>query len=810
VALFCFGCFLLFYRRMLKKFSALIFFVLFSVCSLVLLACSDDDSSIEYLFDREVSDLSVVRQCASRADSASHCYQIRFRYPYATENLSKMYLWVDSLVVGDTAKAVDGDKLAKADTVIEFKQTTELYDTIDLTHFIKKYVDEERNVIDRDSLMIAIYCEYSSGDPGSVQRVMLHFVDDIKPLFKVIGAADSQWTTGAMFKWTRPTDQTDFYAVNDLSGVIYGYNITIYAENADEDLSGLKVTVISPEGTDSTGEKVYQRNASIHKSNDSIWVKTVEVRDNNRHYLYIAVLDGLGYNVDDPDSNVFHLVIEGLKPESYYRIASSAYDEVGNFSGNEKSSLTVWQEFNTTDSIAPLISTKIYTIEDSLYPGMARLDSNNQLRIFWGRSVDPRKAEHNIKVDTVLYIPGDCVEGICFDSVATYEIRYYDKLKKEWVKFDRQALSDSTYENTYKLDADTMKPLIDVAGANGLSSFVSNGIRWVAPGDTLILQIRSVDKSGYHSLALIDTIAVSPGSLAKQVECPEGFVAVKASDSAGVFCMERYEHRNDSGKFVFDVLHSEAVAACAGISASGFTVSLCKERDWELVCLSGGTLSYGVIEDGSSEASEYLFSSCNVATNDSASAASIATRSSRCMNPMGVHDMPGQYQEWVLGRSEDTVAVVKGGSYKLFGGLDRESQALCTNRSFPYYTRQAYTTDTVYLYREGTKVDTVYEADTSRTLYKMLTSADFKDTLQFFDVQDSSGNSIGTDYAPYAEYKKGGDEWLETLGKGLKYVPTETKVVFLTGERVAYRQAGAFYKSPAIGFRCCAYPQDAE
>ena len=177
------------------------------------------------------------------------------------------------------------------------------------------------------------------------------------------------------------------------------------------------------------------------------------------------------------------------------------------------------------------------------------------------------------------------------------------------------------------------------------------------------------------------------------------------------------------------------------------------------------------------------------------------------MNPMGVRDMPGQLQEWVMGRSEDTVAVLKGGSYKVMNGLDIETQALCTNRSFPVFTRLAYTKDSVYLYREGTKVDTVYQADTSRTLYKVLTQKDFKDTLQFFDVQDSNGNSVGTDYAPYSEYKKGGDEWLESLGNGMKYVPDHIEVVFLTGERVPFRGAANYYKSPAIGFRCCAYKE---
>jgi hypothetical protein len=88
-----------------------------------------------------------------------------------------------------------------------------------------------------------------------------------------------------------------------------------------------------------------------------------------------------------------------------------------------------------------------------------------------------------------------------------------------------------------------------------------------------------------------------------------------------------------------------------------------------------------------------------------------------------------------------------------------------------------------------------------------LRTKDFKDSLQFFKVQDSTGTTIGTDYALYSEYKKGGSEWLETVGNGLKYVPDHIEVVFLTGKTVSYRAASAFYKSPVIGFRCCAYPE---
>lgn len=763
------------------------------VCLFVFFACSDDENEAEFFFDREISELTVLRQCPEGVDSGAYCFMLRYRYPIDVENLASIYLWVDSTVVGDTAKSVNGTQLELATDVFEYpKGTTELYDTIDLTPYIQDFVR------DRDSLLVALVGAYSDdGRNGTIQRIYLHFGDDIPP--SAVAVYDSVWTTGALFEWSRPTDQTDFYKPIELSGAIVGYNVIIYSENKNEDIRDIKVYVTTPEGVDSTGTKYYTRHARIRANNDSVWVDKVDHGDNVKNYLRIAINDGKGYDVDDVDSNVFRLVIEGLKAESRYTIGFSTWDSCGNYSGSEaNTSVTMNQLFITTDSIAPLMPTKIWTIKDSVYPEMARLDSNNRLVLYWNRSVDPLQLDHGIKVDSILDIPGNCLPNYCYDTVSSYMIEYYDRNASKWMAYSYAGGSDR-YTIQYGLSADTFS-------VSAVGSFISDTIRWVAPGDTLILRIRSIDNSGYYSVALIDTIYVSPGALAKELECPEGFVAVKASDTLK-FCMEKLEHRNDSGAFMNNVLHSEAMATCEAISASGFKVSLCNERDWELVCLSGGTLSYGVVQEETSDASEYLFVDCNVATNDSLSAADLTQRNPRCMNPMGVRDMPGQYQEWVRGRSDDTIAVLKGGSYKIMSGIDRESQALCTNRSFSYFTRLAYTTDSVYLYREGTKVDTVFKADTSRTLYKVLTQKDFKDSLQFFDVQDSQGNSVGVDYAPYSEYKKGGDEWLEKVSNGMKYVPDHIEVVFLTGERVAFRGASNFYKSSSIGFRCCAYKE---
>lgn len=796
--------------RMMFRYFQILFLALLG--SFFLVACSDDTEGVEYMFDREVSEMSVLRQCAKDADSGAYCFQIRFRYPIETENLESFYLWVDSTVVGDTAKGVSKSQLEKATAVFDYSDAPAgLFDTIDLTEYIQEFVKT------RDSLMVAIYCGYSDDkDPGSVQRTFLHFGDDLAP--SAVSVRDSVWTTGALFEWFRPTDQRDYYQPADIYGPIVGYNIVIYSEDKDEDLRELKATVISADGTDSTGKTLYRRYARIISNNDSVWVDSINQSEKNKNYFHVTILDGKGVDSTDNEKNRFRLIIEGLKAESRYTIGLSAFDSAGNSSGtNGVSSVTTNQLFITTDSIAPLMPTSIFTIKDSLYPELARLDSNNRLRIFWSRSVDPLMVKHDIKVDSVLLIPDACYEGFCYDSIPTsYVIDYYDQIAGQWVTYSYAGGDAERYTELYEISGDTMAvyvPPVDGSKRDSLNvlPFVTDTIRWVAPGDTLIIRIRSKDKSGYYSTALVDTIAVSPGELASQVECPEGFVPVSIGDTT-IFCMERFEHKNDSGKFVSNVLHSEAMAACEAISASGFEVKLCGEQDWQLVCLSGGTLSYGVIEEDVA-ASEYLFSSCNVGTNDSAMALNLSLRSPRCVSPMGVRDFPGELQEWVRGRSDDTLAVVKGGSYEVFGGLDRESQALCTTRSFPYYTRPAYTKDTVYLYREGTRVDTVFTADTTRNLYEIITANHkdekyrFKDTLQFFTVKDPSGNEIGEDYALYGEYKKGGDEWLAEISNGLTYEPSRTEVVFVKKERVAYRQAAAFYKSPSIGFRCCAYPQ---
>jgi hypothetical protein len=776
-----------------------------SLVAVFLFACSDDDEGPEYMFDREISEYSVLYDCETGDADSSSCFKIRYRYPYRLDDYAGLCLWFDTTIVNDTSKAVSDKQIRLAHDTSneetyfhEYKKSGRYYDTIDVSKMVAPYIKDGY-----DSLQVAMFSEYTDGgDPGAVQRAVLRFKDNEPP--SVVVPEDSVWSKGVMLSWDRPIDQTNLQGVGN--GKILGYNIVIYAiDRPDEDIRDLKVSLQTPAGLDYTGGKYYKRSAQIVRNTDSVYIHEIKSSDKDKNYLRLVVLDGGAYDSKNPSNNHFRMFIEGLRTRSNtedyeYKVGFSSWDIVGNRSGSQgdtKVSPKDWRGFMTTDSIAPLMPRKIFTEEDSLFPGYAKLDSNNRVRIFWSRSVDPLQFKHGIEVDSELVIPRGCNIHECYSAVTSYTVEYYNKLDKSWNLYqDNENIAGTRYikgkDGSFSVDA------LDTA------SFVGYTIRRVAPGDTLILRILSVDSSGYKSKVLQDSILVSPGTLASELQCPEGYVAVSTSDTTS-FCMERFEHRDAKGNFMTNVLHSEAMAACEAVSASGFEVSLCRERDWELVCLSGGSLSYGVIEEEDSKASDYLFSVCNVSTNDSASAANIAKRDPHCMNPMGVHDLPGQYQEWVRGRSDDTIAILKGSSYKVFQGIDRESIAYCTNRAFPFYTRPGYTQDTVYLYREGTQVVTVYAADTTRILHKILTKNDFKDTLQFYDVVDANGKVIGKDYSLYSEYKKGGNAWLDSIANGLKYKPTSKEPVFLTGEMISYRHASSFYKSTAIGFRCCAY-----
>ena len=147
-------------------------FYLISLFSVFLFACSDDDDGTEFMFDREISEYSVLKGCGSNVPDGTPCFKIRYHYPMRTDDYSGLCVWLGTEVIDDTSKSV-GDKQInyahdsknKDAFFHEYKKTSRDYDTIDLTDKIAEF--EKEGVT---SLQVAMFSEYSDGgEPGAVQ-----------------------------------------------------------------------------------------------------------------------------------------------------------------------------------------------------------------------------------------------------------------------------------------------------------------------------------------------------------------------------------------------------------------------------------------------------------------------------------------------------------------------------------------------------------------------------------------------------------------------------------------------------------------
>ena len=182
---------------------------LLAVLAVFLVACSDDDDGAEFMFDREISEVSVLYECDS--DTASEpCFKIRYRYPYRLDDYAGLCVWLDTVIVDDTSKAVNNKQIAQAHDssnkeafFFEYKTNGRYYDTLDLTDRVAQFIKDGY-----DSLQVALFSEYTDGgDPGAVQRAVLRFKDNEPP--SVVVPEDSVWSKGVMLSWDRPIDQTN-------------------------------------------------------------------------------------------------------------------------------------------------------------------------------------------------------------------------------------------------------------------------------------------------------------------------------------------------------------------------------------------------------------------------------------------------------------------------------------------------------------------------------------------------------------------------------------------------------------------------
>jgi len=669
---------------------------------------------------------------------------MRWRHPIEKKDLQNYYVWLDTTVVNDSVQDVSQAQMSQASANIAYSGKGES-DSLDLTNLVSKFLE-------RDSLHIAIWAKYAGNEKGAVRHIYIHFGDDVPP--SIVYFSDSTASKSIWINWVRPTDQHDFYSPGEVNGPIAGYDISVEAMDKNENIRNATVKA-SPINNLYLFYKFIKQGHGVVLEKDN---------NQNQNFLRFVLLDGNGFASDDIESNNWKMEISGLKPEQQYKITIVAYDIAGNQSKSGNRTI------HTTDTIPPTIANKFWFYSDS-GDGLPRLDSN-RLVLFWIRSRDP--------LDN---------KGINYAEVKKYVIE--QKSGSEWQPIARDfVVLEDYYNPRYKLVNNSM--VLDSTG-----EYISDTLRWILPGDTMTLRVRAVDTSGYYSAALVETIVVSKGKLWKQ-QCPTNFVPVRM-DSLSVFCMEKLQHTSGD-TFEKNILYEKAKEKCKDLSSGNFGVHLCTELEWNAACTAGGS-RYGVIEERNFNPETFLFGYCGVGTGDSISANSIAKRNRICASRNGIRDLPGQLQEWVT--SIEDSALIKGSSYAIFNGASRAELALCKNRFTPTRIRPKYTTDTVYLYRSGSRIDTLLARDTLRTLHDILDPSKFPNTILIYSLTDSSGNSLGTDYVNKAEYNnRGGDKFLDIIWQGLKYEgPIEERKVLILGTESI--NASKFFLDPTVGFRCC-------
>jgi len=736
----------------------LAFFIL-----LLLFACSNDNSNPTYPFERTVLDISTAK-------TGKDSYIMRWRHPIEKKDLQSYLIWLDTTVVKDSVQNISEAQINLVSVNIPYSNKGE-GDSLDLTGFISEFLE-------RDSLHIAIWAKYSGNEKGAVQHIYVHFGDDVSP--SVVSFSEETASKSIWINWVRPTDQQDFYSPEEISGPIAGYDISVEAMNKSENIRSSTVKAsLAGQAVNSSDLLLFY---GFRKEGHGVVLE----RDNNTNpsFFRFVLLDGKGFVKDNILANNWKMEISGLKPEQHYKITIVAFDSAGNQSKPEN------RIVSTTDMIPPLIASKFWFYADS-GDGLPRLDSN-RLILFWPRSVDPLENPTQIQLDSNLHIPPNYSLGIHYKEVKKYSIE--QKNGNDWEPIVRDFVVLEDYYNArYKLENNSM-----ILDANG--EFISDTLRWVLPGDTITLRIRAVDNSGYYSDAWIETIVVSKGEL-WQYKCPLDFIPIKKDTS--VFCIEKLQHSSND-KFERNILYEKAKEKCKDLSSGNFDVSLCTEQEWNTACKAGGS-RYGVIEERNFSPDTFLYGYCGVGTGDSISATSIAKRNKICANRNGIRDLPGQLQEWVTSKTDSgEFPLLKGSSYAIFEGASRVELALCGNKFAPTRIRPKYTTDTVYRYRSGSRIDTLLNRDTLRTLYDILDPSKFEGTILIYSLTDSTGNSLGTDYVDQKEYNnRGGDKWLDVIWQGLKYEgPIERRQALILGTETI--NAKKFFLDPTVGFRCCA------
>ena len=593
-----------------------------------------------------------------------------------------------------------------------------------------------------------LWAEYSdSRRPGNRISTRVYYRDVFPPepvTVEVTAFADS-----ALLSWNRPFDLADNLEPNR-SGRIFGYRLELSALTTD--FAGRRPFFALREGADSSALLV-DRTIVSAGNGTPLDEGAVEKRAPTDEAVSVVVLDGKSWKGTSPDDERFVVSVRNLRPGQGYRARVTPFDSLGVTRDLDDNPMeTRPADFVTTDSTKP-----VFNASPTLSPT---------------------------------------------DRIGTYLLGFRPATDRQTgiARYEFERVDADTLEG--RADTVAWSVLVDTLELEGGRHYVALGN--LVPGVVVSLGLAARDSSG-HLSDRVDTVFSLPPKSA--LACPAGMVAVAGDGSSGDFCMERFEHR-DGDRFVTQVRWDEAREACKALGDGSWEADLCSEAQWTRACTEGTERKWGLLAEDEEELARLLPLECGVGSGDSSLSLSASLRSLACTTGDGVRDLPGHFQEWVVGPETDSVRI-KGGSWMRPNGSDQttiQSLAMCSSRSKGLWKRPRFALkgnhDTLFVFF-GDSVR--YAVDPKDTVMKRRVSDTLLwspgDSVQAFAVYASDSSTLlGADTLQHFPTRAG---WVEANANGLVYrAEGGPRAAFVYGERNVF--PGAMYQHRSVGFRCCA------
>ena len=738
------------------KTTAIAALLALAAALLLLVSCSEGDDGEEFDFERQPQGFRA--EIDGPGDSLF--LVLVWEPPANVEGLVAYHLWavlaeetdeIAAFVSRQTGFRDDAEERGLPAGVRHWSVPADSADGSLVRWTIPSEVAETVSGLSLGAVRWLLWAEYSgSRTPGSRVSTRVYYRDVFPP--EPVTAEATPFADSALIVWDRPFDLADNLNPNR-SGKIFGYRVQFRAVTGD-------FVAKKPRFAVATGfdEDALLPNKSIDPPGGGAELtrdRIVDVDPTDEEYS-IVLLDGRTWSGTSPDSNRLGIVVRNLRPNRDYLARITPYDSLGTLRDLDDNMMEVRDvRFTTTDASEPVFAPAFR---------LSATDAIGAWVLSWKPATDE---ESGIESYLFVRIDADTAEGRA------------DTLR-------------------WSAKADTLEPV-----SGRLSLLLKN----LVPGVEISLSATARDSSGHLSRPADTTFSLPPQT---SLACPTGMVGVQGADSLPDFCMDRFEHRED-GKFVTQVRWSEARAACRALSDGEWEFDLCGEAQWTRACAEGTSRSWGVLETDEDLLPRLLVQECGVGTGDSSASADVRQRSLSCATGAGVRDLPGHYQEWVVGPAADSMRI-KGGSWMKPNGTDQTtalSLASCGARAAGTWNRPKFVLrdghDTLFVfYGDSTRFSGPANDTAMRRLVSDTLVWNPADSVQAYAVYADSSSSelLGRDTLVHYPTREG---WAEANANGLDYRKEGDPIpAFVYGTRLV--SPGDLYQHRSVGFRCCALP----